>query len=309
MSSSTIERCIFCLETLPGPTSLDSGGDFYSYYCLCCGYVKASGTCAVFEQTEDHRYVKDRRHLISGVLRWRSIRKNTEYRTILFDDIPKIIESSEIPAEIPDKADKLIEYFGLSSLSFGHVEVLDHTFDRSITFSPRGDEFRSLVNYLHNEKILLPKNDPAKGDGQELSMLGWRRYRELQKTAANEKQCFIAMNFDDAYDPILQKIKEAVLECKLEPYCVKGLQSNDQITDLIIAGIKKSKFLVADFSGNRPSVYYEAGFAKGLGKQVICLGKKGTKPHFDTRQYNHIFWMDGEDLKKQLIQRIEATII
>jgi len=29
---------------------------------------------------------------------------------------------------------------------------------------------------------------------------------------------------------------------------------------------------------------------------------------FDIRQYSHIFWKDAEDLKRQLIDRIEATI-
>ena len=37
--------------------------------------------------------------------------------------------------------------------------------------------------------------------------------------------------------------------------------------DRIIAQIRASKFVVADFTRNRGGVYYEAGFALGLGSQ------------------------------------------
>ena len=121
-------------------------------------------------------------------------------------------------------------------------------------------------------------------------------------------QCFVAMNFADEYDSAYQSIAEAVKECGFNPYCVKGLQHNDDITDLIIAGIRKSRFVIAEFSGERPSVYYEAGYAKGLRKEVIWVARKGEQLHFDIRQYNHIIWSDTVDLKNQLIARIEATI-
>ena len=70
--------------------------------------------------------------------------------------------------------------------------------------------------------------------------------------------------------------------------------------------------MIAELTGDRPAVHFEAGFAKGLGIDVIWLCKDfkedKDKLCFDTRQYNHIFWKDADDLKEQLINRIEATI-
>ena len=91
-------------------------------------------------------------------------------------------------------------------------------------------------------------------------------------------------------------------------------EHNNKIDDEIIAEIKRSKFLVADFShgknGIRRGVYYEAGFAHGLGIPVIftCCKNDESKLHFDTRQFNHIIWKNAEDLKKQLKDRIGATL-
>ncbi len=80
------------------------------------------------------------------------------------------------------------------------------------------------------------------------------------------------------------------------------------IDDKIIANIRSSKFLIADFSGQRNSVYYEAGFAQGLGIPVIwCVREKDAKNlSFDTRQYNCIIWEDEEHLEDKLTDRIRA---
>ena len=62
----------------------------------------------------------------------------------------------------------------------------------------------------------------------------------------------------------------------------------------------------------RGGVYYEAGFAKGLGREVVWTVKKElidkNLVHFDTRQFNHIAWETTEDLRKKLSQRIVATL-
>jgi hypothetical protein len=68
--------------------------------------------------------------------------------------------------------------------------------------------------------------------------------------------------------------------------------------------------MVADYTGHRPNVYYEAGFALGLGLPVIwCIAESEAEPpHFDTRQYSYIRYKSPDDLKGQLLNRIRATI-
>jgi nucleoside 2-deoxyribosyltransferase len=79
----------------------------------------------------------------------------------------------------------------------------------------------------------------------------------------------------------------------------------------IIADIRRSKFLIADFTGHRGGVYFEAGFALGLGLPVIwtCRKEELDKLHFDIRQYNFIDWETDGELQERLTNRIRATIL
>ena len=91
-------------------------------------------------------------------------------------------------------------------------------------------------------------------------------------------------------------------------------ESIGKIDDEIIREIRRSRFMVADFTqgddGNRGSVYYEGGFARGLGLPVISTCREDQLPMlaFDTRQYVHISWKDLVVLRRQLANRIGAVI-
>ncbi|MDP8228612.1 MAG: hypothetical protein P9M15_04080, partial [Candidatus Electryoneaceae bacterium] len=95
-------------------------------------------------------------------------------------------------------------------------------------------------------------------------------------------------------------------------YLVSRDEHNEKICDRIIAAIRRSGLLIIDVTGSRPAVFFEAGFAMGLGIPVIWTCKSGEEDdindNFDTRQYNHIIWDDAEDLKEKLKNRILATI-
>jgi hypothetical protein len=89
-----------------------------------------------------------------------------------------------------------------------------------------------------------------------------------------------------------------------------GQKETGKIDDEIIMEIRRSRFVVADFTGERCNVYYEAGFARGMDIPVIWTCKKGDKLHFDIRQYNCLFWQTDafQEFSEQLHRRIEALL-
>lgn len=144
-----------------------------------------------------------------------------------------------------------------------------------------------------------------------LTFKGWSRIEELKKTRRDSKQAFVAMWFDDSLQEAWdQGFKPALEHVGLSPVRIDLKEHNNKICDEIIAEIRKSGLLIADFTDHRGGVYFEAGFAMGLGIQVIWTCRKDhiDKAHFDTRQYNHIVWETPEELSKKLVNRIEATL-
>ena len=105
-------------------------------------------------------------------------------------------------------------------------------------------------------------------------------------------------------------IDPAIRAAGYEPLRIDSKQHNGKIDDEIMASIRASRFVVADFTGNRGGVYYEAGFAHGLGLPVIFMCREGDDLHFDIRQYNCIFWKPDqlEEAKSRLKNRILATL-
>ncbi len=305
LSESIMTNCIFCEKALSQEPHVSGAlNTKYYYNCDLCGLVQI--TDEVYLETYS---IKKDLHKISGLLREWNYRK-IKYTTIKSTELKDLLARPEIPRTNLDKVDKLVLYFGRVSETFGHSIILDNQRDYTLTYSPNSDEFQNILNYLKTQNWLdkRPVNQPGGGNGLALSMEGWKRFYELEKTVVDTKQCFIAMNFKNEFDPAYQKISEAAEACGFKAYRVKGVQTNDDISDLIISEIKKSRFVIADFSGERPSAYYEAGYAKGLNKEVIWMCKKGDQLHFDTRQFSHILWENEEDLKKQLIDKIGATI-
>jgi nucleoside 2-deoxyribosyltransferase len=119
------------------------------------------------------------------------------------------------------------------------------------------------------------------------------------------------MSFSEDLKPIWEgPIFTAITKAGYKPYRVDAEPHSDRIDFKIISEIKNSRFLVADVTEHKLGVYFEAGYALGLGLPVIWCVRKDhlEKVHFDTRQYNHIVWEAPNELENQLYDFICAII-
>ena len=89
---------------------------------------------------------------------------------------------------------------------------------------------------------------------------------------------------------------------------VDSVEHNESIMDHVHDYIRQAPFVVAELTDNSPGVYYEAGFARGLGKTVIYACPEGKPPHFDVTAINIVLWDTEEDLCKGLEKRILGTV-
>ena len=124
-----------------------------------------------------------------------------------------------------------------------------------------------------------------------------------ETNAAESVSGFIAMWFDPSMNTARSDgLEPAIRSAGYTPIVVSGVEHINKIDDEIISQIRRSRFLVADFTGHRGGVYFEAGFAMSLGRPVFWTCRKDDLKnlHFDIRQYNCIDWTDPVDLANRL---------
>lgn len=182
---------------------------------------------------------------------------------------------------------------------------------RWIFYSDSDDSAQQVLEYFLESGFI--KNRGFRIGSQKvmfgLTPTGWQKLFDLRRTRPTSKTGFVAMWFDPEMNSVYDDgIAPALTECGLDPIRIDTVEHNNKICDEIIAAIRRSRVVVADFTGHRGGVYYEAGFAQGLGIPVIwtCRNDHFKDLHFDTRQYNHIGYDNAVDLRASLINRIRA---
>ena len=173
------------------------------------------------------------------------------------------------------------------------------------------EEFDYLIRYLAGRGLPEPGSQRA---ACSVSVDGYTALAD-RRNATDGAQEFVAMWFDDTKtEAYVGGIKPGIEGAGYRARRVDGSENIGKIDDLTIAEIRRSRFVVADFTqgsdGNRGSVYYEAGFAFGADVPVIFTSHEDSVAHlaFDTRQYAHIVWREPAEFRTKLAQRIEAII-
>lgn len=297
-----MSNCLFCKSEI-NKNRLD-GQTIYGVDCPVCGYYRMTDTALECQpqgiSTEDLL-------LFSGYLRNSSPEENP---VILYSEDLNKIQSIIAPYKrltVVDKINLFLRFLGDSSKFLGdRIQIEDGKLFTKF-YCTEKDEIVRIWNYLESRGLVTSSPWPF----CELSVDGWQAYQSLNEINIQSKKVFVAMSFADDLKPIFNDyIFPACEECGFKAFRVDSEEHTQKICDKIVADIKESRFLIADFTGQKHGVYFEAGFARGLGLEVIWTCKEEDKDnlHFDTRQYSHIFWKDGQDLKQQLINKIKAVI-
>lgn len=249
-------------------------------------------------------------HLLSAFLRdlpdsaWQKLEYVTE------KNVESLTDSvSEIP--LVEQFDRLLSTVCERTLRFGEASSFSYETDWPLIRAKDSNEALAMLKALKADGSLVAEDRSGIFVPPTATRKAFERYAELKSAGPMSSQAFVAMAFAPTYDAAwLSIIKPGITAAGYRPFRVDQSEHADKVDDLIMAEIRKSKFLVADFSGQRGGVYFEAGFAHGLGRQVIwmCRDDEKDKLHFDTRQYNHILYTDYDEARTKLRNRIVAIL-
>ena len=192
--------------------------------------------------------------------------------------------------------EETLAYFGLASKEFIGAHSCVHE-----------DNLKTLHDFMINEAT-----DEQLGLIYQVAT-GKEKIPETNPVLPSSGMVFVSMPMNrekyEFVDQIRQGTQRAIEETGNEAYYVDLDAHNGNISDKIVEEIRNCKFLVADFTCQNTGVYYEAGYAKGIGKTVIYTCRKDdfTNVHFDIKQIQFVVWTDAEDLKNKLQEQITKS--
>ncbi len=226
---------------------------------------------------------------------------------------------SRQPLPVYKRADRLLRLLANVTPEVGELVVIspqDCEAACAWSESLNWQEVLFLLRYLVERGWVQAGTLQNNGFKGWVTVEGYSRIEEVQ-TDVDSSQAFVAMWFDQSMDEAYSKgIEPAILNTGYSPLKINDKADVDKIDDEIVGEIRRSRFVVADFThgekGARGGVYYEAGFAYGLGLHVVrsCHRKivDENELHFDVRQYYHVVWETADELRDGLEKRIRALI-
>ena len=178
------------------------------------------------------------------------------------------------------------------------VDPFDHMFD--------GVYLMSVVPHIVDmldKTVGVLRNPPPKREEAKSSP---RVELEVQSGYA-----FVVMPMDKNNHQlvdVLEAIKAGAKECSITAERIDDDERNERVTDRILEAIRKAEFVIVDLTNERPNVFFEAGYAHGLGKIPIYVAREGTHLHFDIQDYPVIMFRNMKELRERIAKRLMALI-
>ena len=311
-SATMANGCPLC-DVRAGRNSL-SDRDSFIITCDRCGKFEISG---IAERTSlKTPEISEKRYLLSG--RTRNFYESYGTPFLLTNEnLEQTINS--VPRNVVDKRLILLKYLANLIETPGRSIMIDTEKIYPIAYCMDEKELNFYLGDLHELKFINDMNPLRSPRKIILKAKGWEEIDRLQTTPIDSNQVFLAMKFPkkDSTDDIDRQLLEAcengfilgIKDTGHDFLKIDEKQHNRKICEEILYEIKQSKFLVADVTGQRGGVYFEAGYALALGKEVVWTCHESEKDvHFDARQYNRITWKSAKDLRNQLKNRIFGSV-
>ncbi|MCJ7601646.1 MAG: hypothetical protein MUO63_09120 [Desulfobulbaceae bacterium] len=226
-----------------------------------------------FDEKRDYGNVSDENLDFDSLVSWEIeakaiLNQLSNYNSSLLSDLPK--NYAEIKANSRLHHSKSISVHKIRQLLSGALTLLDSPLAETSTF--------------------LKAND-------------------LTATSVKQGYAFIAMPMDPedhALVDVLEAVKEAAKKCGVLAERIDEPQSNERITDRILESIQRAEYVIVDLTKSKPNVFFEAGYAHGIGRIPIYFARYGTKIEFDLKDYPVLFFRNLKELKESIEKRIRG---
>lgn len=118
----------------------------------------------------------------------------------------------------------------------------------------------------------------------------------------------VMMPFDAAFNNVYSAIGQAAENCGLRARRADEIWEAPGIIQDVVNLIDRARIVVCDLTGRNPNVFYEAGIAHTLGREVIIITQSEHDVPFDLRHLRYIRYLNNREGLTSLTQALQGRI-
>lgn len=251
------------------------------YTCKICGSVRL--TEEAYDDFYGERFSEENKKILSIVLRnkYELQHGTTLEKPLTIEDLRKIIAQYK-PLDPLAKMDNALFKLAKASRYVGEIIHPDPDSNYPYYHCSNREELINIFLFLNNADFTSSGGKGFMTNQLYITARGYQRLREIAKPGKDSNQCFVAIWFTSEMNQVYEKAIKPAIEFKekgassprFEAVKIDNVEHLNDINDEIIAQIRRSRFMVCDLTGYRGGIYFEAGFAYGLGLDVIYTCRK-----------------------------------
>jgi hypothetical protein len=116
----------------------------------------------------------------------------------------------------------------------------------------------------------------------------------------------MSMNSDPEIEDAYEAIKSGCQVCGFHGVRADDIRHSGLVINVVLNLLRTCRFVIVDLTWGSSNVFWEAGVAHGANKEVILVCKKGTNLPFDLAGNNILEYRSFSELKRMIIDRLQA---
>jgi hypothetical protein len=116
------------------------------------------------------------------------------------------------------------------------------------------------------------------------------------------------MPFDAAFNDVYASIQLAAANVDLHCRRADDIWENPAVMQDVVSLIDRSRVIVCDCTGRNPNVFYEAGIAHALGREVILITQSANDIPFDLRHLRYVQYLNNGEGRATLTTALQGRM-
>jgi hypothetical protein len=133
-------------------------------------------------------------------------------------------------------------------------------------------------------------------------------FRLSEHEAIEQDLVSAMMPFDAGFNDVHQSIRAAAAATQMRCQRADDIWENHEVIQDVVSLIDRSKVVICDCTNRNPNVFYEAGIAHTLGREVILITQSENDIPFDLRHLRYIRYLNNAEGRLLLTQALTARI-